>query len=355
MNNFITALGGPQWKGFIILMFSVLALVSRPFAGKLTDTIGRKKVMYIGISLGTIAGLIYPLSSTVFYFLAIRALHGTSAGFVPTAATALATDIIPEGERGKAMGIWGAFMAVGFGLGNFFAEDIYARYDYTGLFFTGVFFCVIAGIMIGFISETLPSPQSFSWKLLKIRWNDIFEPSVRPPAFVMMCATIPTGLIFVTSPDVSTYLEIENQGYFFLFYMFSTIAVRLFGGSMSEKLGRRKTLLIGFSFLLTSMVFVALAKDIVLYTIGATLFGVSTGINSPAIFAWMADLCPPDRRGVGSGTVFIALEAGVIIGSLIPFFLYDNSFATITLLYILAATATIIALIYLIWHMRRYP
>lgn len=355
LNDFITGLGGADWKGMIILIFSTLAGISRPFSGKLADTIGRKKVMYMGIVLGTLALLIYPLSSTVFFFLAIRALHGTSAGFMPTAATALATDIIPDNQRGPAMGIWGAFTAVGFGLGNYFAGTIYEFHGYHGLFLTGVLFCLITGFLIGSITETLPSPQPFSFKLLKITWNDVFEPSVRPAAFVMFCATVSTGLIFVTSSDISTYLDIENKGHFFLFYMISTILVRLFGGNLSEKIGRRKTLLLGNFFLLVSMLCVTLAEEWILYTIGATVFGFSTGISSPAIFAWMADLCPEDRRGVGSGTIFIALEGGVILGSLLPLFFYDNTFSTVALLYSFAATAAFIALVYLAWHLKRFP
>lgn len=355
LNDFISSMGGAEWKGMIILLFSAFAGISRPFSGKLADTIGRKKVMYIGIVLGTLAGLIYPICSTVVFFLVIRALHGTSAGFMPTAATALATDVIPENKRGAAMGIWGAFTAVGFGLGNYFAEFIFRQGGYTGLFLVAVIFCVATAILIHSITETLPNPQPFSWKLLKIKWDDVFEPTVRPAAFVMMCATISTGLIFVTSSDISSYLGIENKGHFFLFYMISTILVRLLGGNLSETIGRRKALLLGNLFLLISMLCITLAQEWILYTIGATMFGLSTGVSSPAVFAWMADLCPETRRGVGSGTIFIALEGGVIIGSLIPLLLYDNTFPSIALLYSLAAGAAAVALIYLLWHLKRYP
>jgi MFS family permease len=355
LNDFITLLGGGDLKGMNILIFAFLALISRPFAGKLADKIGRKKVMYLGILLGAFALLIYPLSSSVFFYLAIRALHGTSAGFMPTAATALATDIIPDDRRGSAMGIWGAFTAVGFGLGNYFAGWIHAFAGYTGLFMTGLFFCLITLVLISSITETLPSPQAFSIKHLRIRWNDVFEPTVRPAAFVMFCATVSTGMIFVTSSDISTYLHIDNQGHFFLFYMLSTILVRLFGGNISEKIGRRKALLLGNFFLFASMLCVSLANEWILYTVGATLFGLSTGVSSPAVFAWMADLCPEDRRGVGSGTVFIALEGGVIIGSFLPLVFYDNTFTSIALLFGFAAMAAMIALLYLLWHLKRYP
>lgn len=351
LNEFISILGGADQKGLIIFLFSAAAAVSRPFSGKLADMIGRKKVMYIGIFVGVLAGLSYSISATVISFLLLRFLHGFSAGFLPTGATALITDIISEKQRGVAMGIWGTFISVGFGFGNFFAHDIKIHLGYVGLFTIAALFCVLAGILITFIKETLPNPQQFSPKLLRVNINDIFEPSVRPAAFVMLCSTISTGFIFVTTSDISGYLGIENKGHFFLYYMVSTIGIRLFGSRLSDVIGRRKTLLIGLSFLVISTTLIATSTEWIQYTISAVVFGISTGITSPTVFAWMADLCPADRRGVGSGTLFIALEFGIMIGSGITLLLYNNTLASIAVLFFLAAILAFVAIAYLTWHL----
>ncbi len=355
LNEFLTRLGGADYKGFIILLFSFSALISRPFSGKLADTIGRKPVMYFGILVGVIAGLSYSISGTVLSFFMLRFLHGFSAGFTPTGATALVTDVIPENQRGVAMGIWGAFMSVGFGFGNYFAHSIIVHLGYTGLFTIAAFFCLLSGILIAFIKETLPNPQRFHPRLLKVTFNDIFEPTVRPAAFIMFCSTISTGLIFVTTSDISGYLGIENKGYFFMYYMLSTILIRLFASGVSERIGRRKTMIFGLFFLVVSMTLIATSHEWIQYTISAIIFGISTGITSPTIFAWMADLCPPDRRGVGSGTLFIALESGIMMGSGISLMLYDNTFETIATLFTIASIMALVALIYLVWHLMKIP
>ena len=49
LNDFISSLGGADKKGLVITLFTISAAISRPFSGKLTDTIGRKKVIYLGI------------------------------------------------------------------------------------------------------------------------------------------------------------------------------------------------------------------------------------------------------------------------------------------------------------------
>ena len=48
LNGVIAKMGGHNLKGLIIALFSFSAGLSRPFSGKLSDTIGRKKVMIFG-------------------------------------------------------------------------------------------------------------------------------------------------------------------------------------------------------------------------------------------------------------------------------------------------------------------
>jgi len=351
-NDIITEMGGGDLKGLIFLLFSLTAAISRPFSGKLTDTIGRKKVMYVGVIIGVTASVIYPISGSVVAFLSLRLYHGFAAGFLPTGATALVTDIISKNGRGVAMGIWGTFISAGFGVGQFFTLYVVESIGRVGLFLLAGFFCVLAGFFISQIKETLPNPQKFKFSLLKVKFDDVFEPTVRPAAFVMFCSAVCTGVVFVTTPDISGFVNLDNKGWFFIFYMSSTIVVRLFASSLSDKIGRRKALIIGLGFMMISMLLIATAHEWIQYTIGAIVFGLSTGVSSPTVFAWVADLSPEHRRGVGAGTLFIALEFAIFCGALLTLAFYDSTLSTIPLLYSIGAGTSTIAIIYLIWHIR---
>lgn len=353
MNNFLTRLGGADLKGYIFLLFSVSAALSRPFSGKLSDTIGRKKVMYLGIIFGLITTVIYPFSSTVWMFLMLRFSHGFSAGFLPTGATALVTDILPKEGRGVAMGIWGTFISVGFGVGNFFSDFIVDSLGLYGLFGVAALFGVLSGFLVSLIRETLPDPQPFQWKFLHLKFNDVFEPTVRPAAFIMFCSATSTGIMFVTNYDISDKLFHVNKGWFFIFYMCSTILIRLLASRLSDVIGRRKSLIIGLFLMGSSMLTIGFASTLFQYTLGAILFGIATGVSSPTVFAWMADLSPANRRGVGSGTVFIALELAIIFGAVITLLIYDNTMASIPLCYIFGAVLSVTGIIYLFWHLSK--
>ena len=348
LNNYISILDGADKKGLIITLFTISAAISRPFSGKLADTIGRKKVIYLGIICSFFVMLIYPFSYSVLFFLILRFLHGFSAGFAPTGATALLTDLIPEKSRGHAMGIWGTFISLGIGVGQTLGSWIYLSFGFTILFLIGALFSLIAFILVFWIKETLVNPQKFNFKLLRISWKDVFEPNVLPAAFVMLLSAMCSGMIFVLTPDLSTYLGISNKGFFFGIYVIATILIRLLTSSLSDRIGREKTLLIGCFILVISMLLVGTSNSIVSYIIAAIIFGIATGITSPTMFAWTADLSHEDRRGVGAGTMFIALEFGIMFGALLTLVSYDSTKSTIFLTFLIGAIMATIACIYLI-------
>tara|TARA_B110000285_G_scaffold139147_1_gene155716 strand:+ start:1167 stop:2273 length:1107 start_codon:yes stop_codon:yes gene_type:complete len=350
LNEYLSNMGGENQKGLIIFLFSVSALISRPFSGKLSDTIGRKKVMYIGIVISVIATLIYPITGFVLYFLLLRFMHGFGAGFLPTGATALVTDVLPAEKRGIGMGVWGVFISLGFGIGQFLSSPIVQMIGLTGLFFLAAVAAILSAILIAFVDETLPNPIPFKWSLLRINRNDIFEPTVKPAAIVMFLSVTSSGIIFVLSPDLSEFFGLENKGWFFGFYVSSTIFVRFFLSSLSDKIGRRKTLVIGMCILLISVLMLMNSIEWQMFTSAAVVFGIATGITSPTLFAWTADLSPSARRGVGAGTLFIALELGIMFGASSTLLTYNNTLSSIPIVLSVAAVNATICIVYLIWH-----
>jgi MFS family permease len=349
LNNFITNLGGENHKGLIILLFSISAGISRPFSGKIADIVGRKWVMYAGIVCSFIICLSYSFVDSILFFLILRFLHGFSAGFAPTGATALLTDVIPDKARGTAMGIWGTFISLGIGVGQSLGSWIYQSFGFDTLFMSAAFITCISFIMVSIAQESLQVQEKISIQHLKITWKDVFEPNVLPAAFVMFLTAICSGIIFVVTPDISGMLQIENKGFFFGFYVISTIVIRLLTSSLSDRIGRPQTLIIGVSILIASMILIALVDTQTSYIVAAIVFGFATGISSPTLFAWTADLSHKDRRGVGAGTMFLALEFGIIAGSLITLIVYDNSSAGVYRAFIIGAFSALLALSFLIY------
>ena len=111
--SYLTSLGGAEYKGLIISLFTITAMISRPFSGKLSDKIGRVPVMIFGSTVCIICSLIYPWLTSVTGFLWLRLVHGFSTGFTPTGQTEYLSDIIPQERRGEALGLLGTAGSLG--------------------------------------------------------------------------------------------------------------------------------------------------------------------------------------------------------------------------------------------------
>lgn len=352
MNALLTDLGSPNLKGLIIALFTVSAGFTRPFSGKLSDIIGRKKVMLIGLLISVIVCSLYSFAFAAWFLLVLRFLHGFSVGFYPTGATALITDILPEDKRGFGMGLWGTFIAIGMGIGQGLSSFIVEIGNRDALFFTAALFTALSYILYFNVKETLAKPSKFQWDQLRIKSDEIIEPSVIPVAIVMFLSAMCSGIILVLSPDISDHLHIGNKGAFFIFYVLATILIRLVTGKVSDTYGRRQTLVVGMAILCVSMILIGIARTEIGYYIASIIFGVATGISSPTIFAWTADLSAKDRRGRGTGTMFIALEFGVLSGALATNIWYRNNLESIWNVFLFGAAMAFLCIVYLLWHLK---
>ncbi len=354
LNAFITKLGGADYKGFIIALFTIAAGLARPFSGKLADTIGRKRVMYVGLVVCILASLSYIWISAVWVFLLLRFFHGFSTGFFPTGATAMTTDILPSDRRGEGMGIYGAFMSIGLGVGQSMSTPIVNNLGLDGMFMFSSFAAIISGVLLLFVHETLSNKVVFKRQHLLVKKNEIFDPLVKPVAVTMFLSAYCTGVILVLVPDLSDFLGIQNKGVFFMYYVVFTIIMRLGFGKISDVRGRREILLLAMIILLGYVIVLALAENYLIFAIAAILFGIASGLSSPSLFAWTADLSDPENKGRGAGTMFIALEFGIMFGSLSTFIIYDNTMETLQYCLYVAAVMVGLSIAYLQYLKGKY-
>ena len=132
MPDYIVSLGGDKFKGSHIAIFALMALISRPFSGILTDRIGRIPVMMFGAAVCFASGIGYFFAATYWMVLFMRFLNGMATGFTPTGATAYTADLAPLDKRGIAMGIIGVSNNLGMAIGPVLGGYIFNRLGLIG-------------------------------------------------------------------------------------------------------------------------------------------------------------------------------------------------------------------------------
>ena len=108
--------GGSE-LGLLIATSAFLEFVFGPFWGSVSDRIGRKPVLSIGMVGYALSSFLFGISTQLWMLFASRALSGILSSATVTSALAYISDNTSEKERGGGMGKLGAAMALGLMLG----------------------------------------------------------------------------------------------------------------------------------------------------------------------------------------------------------------------------------------------
>lgn len=350
---YLASMGGESYKGWIIALFTLMAGISRPFSGKLTDTIGRVPVMMVGSMVCVICSLLYPMLHSIAGFLLLRFFHGFSTGFKPTATSAYGADVVHESRRGEALGALAIGYTLGSSVGPIIGSYLVVQYSFNVMFVASAALALGSVAILYNIRETLPNPQPFRWKLLRIPRDEIIEISALKPALVLLLLSVSLGACVTLAPDFSVSLGMLNKGLFFTCFTITSLLIRLIAGKSSDRYGRPIVLFFSSAVMMASMLVLAFTHNPWMFLLGSGIFGMSLGMNSPTVAAWAVDRCAIENRGKAVATVYIALEAGIGGGALLSAWLYAQQAHTFLLAFLLPAICAGFSMLLLLSWMRK--
>jgi MFS family permease len=108
--------GGNDDIAFILATYSVAAAIVAPIWGRLSDRVGRRRILGICLLGGAVSHFLLAIADTLWLVYASRAVAGMMAGGVPVATALIADASTPE-QRSRAMGLIGRAFGIGLILG----------------------------------------------------------------------------------------------------------------------------------------------------------------------------------------------------------------------------------------------
>ncbi|WP_205780472.1 MFS transporter [Mucilaginibacter limnophilus] len=355
MPAYLSKMGGAEYKGLVIAFFTLTAGISRPFSGKLTDTLGRVPVMAVGSIVCFICGFLYPLLGNVLGFLLLRLVHGFSTGFKPTATAAYVADIVPQERWGEALGIHGISYSTGMAIGPAIGSAIGQYYSIEILFYSSSALALLSILILMNMKETVKNRHRFSFSLLKISKNDIIDVRVLPAGIITLLAYLPYGVILTLVPDWAHHLGIANKGLFFMVFTIASLVIRFVAGKVSDRFGRVSVIKVGVIILVISLLVMAYADTAYGLLIGSVLYGIGSGVFSPAVNAWTVDLSNPEQRGKAMATMYISLEAGIGLGAFFSGLFFHDILSRVQPMFYASAAVLVLSFFYMqVWKKTPY-
>ena len=124
--------------------------------GSLGDSIGRRRVYMVGFVLFTLGMAGMAVSQTMPHAIAARILQAIGQSMVVANGFAISMAAFPPHDRGKVIGITGAFVGVGLTIGPLFAGFMLDRFEWQALFYTRLPLGLIA---LGLIAVVVPGER----------------------------------------------------------------------------------------------------------------------------------------------------------------------------------------------------
>ncbi|MGH8878187.1 MAG: MFS transporter, partial [Stackebrandtia sp.] len=144
-------LGFPgQTQQWVVSAYTVVAGGFLLFGGRLTDLIGRRRILVTALSLYGAASLAGGLADTPGLIVAARAVQGLGGALLLPSTLAIINNLFADGRaRNRALAVWGGFGASGLTVGALLGGVLTESFGWPAVFYVNVplAIAVIAGVL----------------------------------------------------------------------------------------------------------------------------------------------------------------------------------------------------------------
>jgi MFS family permease len=105
------------WLGAIFAGFSLTRSIFMPLIGRISDLMGRKRFISVGLFIYTVSSLGYIQAGSALELFVVRVIQGFSSAMIIPIAMAFIADIAPPQKEGTYMGFFTVALFLGFGSG----------------------------------------------------------------------------------------------------------------------------------------------------------------------------------------------------------------------------------------------
>ena len=314
----------PTELGLLMAVYSLMQLIFAPIWGQVSDRIGRKPVMMIGITGLALSFFIQAVSTELWMLFAARILGGIlSSANMPT-AMAYVADITTEENRGKGMGIVGAATGLGFVFGPAIG-GIFSKISLSMPFYLASGSSLITLVLVFLLLKESTNKKSTIkrdsiWKAFNSRVSVLF--------FVQLLISLSlSGLeaTFAYFAAKRAGLESTQLGYIFMIMGFGSALVQGgLVGKLTKKYGESAVIQGGIIVSALGFGLILLVHNFSTAAIFLTIFGLGNGVIRPSVSSLITKM---STTGHGSSTGLLSSfdSLGRIMGPPIGGWLFSLS------------------------------
>lgn len=321
--------------GFAITGTALTALLTRPFAGKLADTHGHRRIMRLGSLIVAAGGLLYFAPAGVLGLIGVRLLLGVGEAALFTAGAAWTVSLAPHNRRGQLIGLYGVSMWGGISLGTLLGASIQSL-GYPAVWAFSAAVPCVGLILISLVPDPRAEKPARDRDNAQGRRLDGYglvpRPVLLPGTALALAASGYAGLasfvvLFLKSRGIGSGVLVLSE--------FSAVyaGTRLFIGHFPDKFGPRRVAALSGAGEAVGLLIIAVAPNLLVALLGGFVMGVGFSLLHPSLALMVMNRTDPAKQGVALGayTSFWDLGLGVwgpLTGSIAVGLSYSAVFVT---------------------------
>lgn len=353
---YLELLGGSALEmGLLMSSFMVTRALLARYFGRLSDLIGRKRLVVLGAAIYALLGYLFTVPTYWTGLLLVRGLQGVASAMTWPVGEALVVDSTSETRRGRSLAFYIVASNLGFAAGPFVGGGLlWVGQERLGLSGASAFqfpflflalFSAIATLLVWlFVQDVLPPQEARpSLRTLLPQRRRRAEagtaaaeaqplpPEVRRPVNVLLLNALGNGfsISLIASLPVfymKDYLGMEATlaGIVLGIALSVGIVVNVPSGVVADRFGRKPLVILGGYISRTSTAFIPLTATAPQIASLLVLRSFAFQVHRPAIRAMQADLFPEAVRGRYMGNVQALFNWGAALGAPLGGFLYDT-------------------------------
>jgi MFS transporter, DHA1 family, multidrug resistance protein len=307
----------PTQLGLLMAVYSLMQLIFAPFWGRLSDRIGRKPIMMMGIAGLALSFFMQAMATELWMLFAARIIGGIlSSANMPTAMAYVADITTPE-NRGKGMGIIGAATGLGFVFGPAIG-GIFSKTSMNLPFYIAGFSSLLTLVLVFFLLKESIQKRAENAPLEKKQslWAAFSGAASVLYLLQLLISLSLSGLeaTFAYFAAEKANLNAVSLGYIFMIMGFASAIVQGgLVGKLTKKYGEGKVIQGGIIVSAIGFALILLVDSFTTAAIFLTLFGIGNGVIRPSVSSL---LTKTSTSGHGSATGLLSSfdSLGRIIG-----------------------------------------
>ncbi len=315
--------------GLLATSFSLMQFIFAPIWGRLSDRIGRRPIILLGLLGSCLSYLAFGLASTLPSLFMARIFAGIAGANIPTAQAVVADLTRPE-NRAKGMGLVGAAFGLGFifgpAIGGFLSQYGYAV---PAFFASGL-------SLANFVAAWFLLPESLRPEhraMERVGRIDALRAALARPHLPLLLVI---GFLVVAafSGYESTFALFAERTYGFtassIGYIFALVGVILvivqgaLVGRVVKRIGEHHVVPVSLALVAAGLLMIPATTSVAALLVATGVMAVGMGFNSPSLMSLVSRYSTAEDQGGVMGLTQSLNSLARIVGPMWGGFAFDH-------------------------------